>query len=105
MVHDEKPRNVWKLTVIEELIRGNDGLVRAASIRTKNGQTNRPITKLYPLEICAENNEKRQADYIEETDTPTTNEQPAPRPQRLAALRARDRFSKWAEELRSGPEC
>ena len=105
MVHDEKPRNAWKLAVIEELIRGNDGLVRAASIRTKNGQTNRPITKLYPLEICAENNEKRQADYIEETDTPTTNEQPAPRPQRLAALRARDRFSKWAEELRSGPEC
>ena len=27
MVHDEKPRNAWKLAVIEELVRGNDGLV------------------------------------------------------------------------------
>ena len=75
MVHDEKPRNVWKLAVIEELIRGNDGLVRAANIRTKNGQTNRPITKLYPLEISADNNKKeRQADCFEEIDMPTTNE-------------------------------
>ena len=48
IVHDDKPRNTWKLAIIEELIRGNDALVRAANIRTKNGRTNRPITKLYP---------------------------------------------------------
>ena len=37
LVHDDKPRNSWKLAIIEELIRGNDGLVRAVNIRTKNG--------------------------------------------------------------------
>ena len=30
---------------------GRDGLVRAANIRTSNRKTNRPIEKLYPLEV------------------------------------------------------
>ena len=50
-VHDETPRSKWKLAKIEELIVGNDGFTRAAKIRTANGVTNRPITKLYPLEV------------------------------------------------------
>ena len=33
-IHDDKPRLNWKLAVIEELLMGNDGLVRAANIRT-----------------------------------------------------------------------
>ena len=53
LVHDDKPRYSWKLAIMEELNRGNDGLVRAANIRTKNDATNRPITKLHPLEITA----------------------------------------------------
>ena len=36
---------------VEELSFGGDGLVRAVNIRTSSGKTNRPITKLYPLEI------------------------------------------------------
>ena len=66
MVHDEKSRNAWKLAVIEESVRGNDGLMRSASIRTKNGQTNRPITKLYLLEIGAKSNKKdrKATDHI-----------------------------------------
>ena len=50
-VHDETPRSKWKLAIIEELIPGNDGFTRAAKIRTTSGLTNRPITKLYPLEV------------------------------------------------------
>ncbi|XP_053391449.1 uncharacterized protein LOC128554225 [Mercenaria mercenaria] len=42
-VHDEGPRLRWKLA-------GNDGLVRAAKIKTVNGLTTRPVVKLYPLE-------------------------------------------------------
>jgi len=37
--------------VIEDTISGEDGLVRAANIRTSTGRTNRPKTKLYPLEV------------------------------------------------------
>jgi len=32
---------------------GEDGLIRAANIRTSTGRINRLITKLYPLELTA----------------------------------------------------
>ena len=39
--------------MVEKLIVGCDGLVRAAHIRTVNGRTNRLISKLCPLEVCS----------------------------------------------------
>jgi len=51
VVHDEGPRSRWRLARVDSLISGNNGRVRAANIRTDGGMTNRPITKLYPLEI------------------------------------------------------
>ena len=53
MLYWSIPRSSWKLAVIEELIRGGDGLVRAAHIRTSTRYTNRPVSKLYPLEVTA----------------------------------------------------
>ena len=51
-IYDESPRTQWKLGTIEELITGNDGLTRAATLRTSSGLiTSRPIVKLYPLEV------------------------------------------------------
>jgi len=51
-IMDITPRPMWKLGVIIDVITGNDGLVRAAKIRTSNGFiTTRPIVKLVPLEI------------------------------------------------------
>ena len=52
-MHDDTPRLRWKLAVIEELVKGKDRLIRSAVIRTSNGVTNRPIAKLYPMEITA----------------------------------------------------
>ena len=43
----------WRLAMIEELIKGLNGFIRAARIRTSSGKTNRPIVKLFPLEITA----------------------------------------------------
>ena len=40
LVHDDAPRINWQLTVIEDVARGSDGLIRVAYIRTKNGRTN-----------------------------------------------------------------
>ena len=51
LVPDDTPRVTWKMAVIEELFKGNDGLVRVANIRTVGGRTNRPITRLVPLEV------------------------------------------------------
>ena len=33
IVHDDKPRMQWRLTVVEKLIKGKDNLVRAVHIR------------------------------------------------------------------------
>ncbi|CAG2226215.1 unnamed protein product [Mytilus edulis] len=51
-IMDNSPRMMWKLAVIEDLITGKDGVVRAVKLRTSNGLiTTRPIVKLVPLEI------------------------------------------------------
>ena len=55
LVHNDSPRNTWPLGVIEELIPGGDGALRAVQIRIRGGITTLPITKLYPMEInCLE---------------------------------------------------
>ena len=47
IVHkDNKPRLQWRLAIIEELIKGNDGQVRAAHITTSTHTTTRPVAKL-----------------------------------------------------------
>ena len=108
LVHDDTPRINWQLAVIEDVIKGSDGLVRAVNIRTKSGRTNRPIARLYPLEVCS-------ADTLMRTPMTTVNSQlsdKAPeeqvqsssRPTRNAAVRAREKYLEWSEILRAPPE-
>ena len=56
LIHDETPRNQWKLGVIIQLHQGKYGLlVRSVTLRTAKGNLiSRPIEKLYPLEVLAE---------------------------------------------------
>ena len=52
LMHAENvPRSSWKLAIVKKLLRGSDGLVRAAEIKTNSGVTNRSIHLLYPLEV------------------------------------------------------
>ena len=53
LVHDECPRVNWKLAMIEGLTTDNDGMVRSTNMQTKTGIPNRPVSKLYPLEVTA----------------------------------------------------
>jgi len=39
IIHDDKARLYWKLAIVEDLIQGKDGYVRAANIRMANLQT------------------------------------------------------------------
>ena len=65
LVHDESlPRGFWKIAMIEELITGQDGMVRGAVVRqtTRARQPTtlrRPLQLLYPLEIHAKKNSER----------------------------------------------
>ncbi|CAC5379129.1 unnamed protein product [Mytilus coruscus] len=45
---DMLPRSKWKLAIVEELVTGNDGHVRAST-----GHTTRPIVKMYPIDVNA----------------------------------------------------
>ena len=51
---DEKNRGRWKLGIVTDMFPGNDGVVRAVELRTKNGTLQRPIQFLYPLELSCD---------------------------------------------------
>ena len=80
LIHDNTPRNQWKIGVVTSLHTGKDGLARSVS---------RPIEKLYPLEM---------------SDIPTNkNIEKAPEndiqrpPLRLAAQKATQRIKEQIE--------
>ena len=56
MNYDDTPRFHWKLAVVDDLVKGNDGLIHSAHISTANHKTNRLITRLYPLEVVSSEN-------------------------------------------------
>jgi len=98
---DEKSRLKWKLGVVEKLVEGADGLTRSVQLRTSKGRTNRPLTKLYPLEITTEPNNNREPAETQLTDEP---EQQRPQSKRATAALARGRIADWARQLRGPPE-
>ena len=104
-IHDDGPRLSWRLAVIEELLTGNDGLVRAANIRTSTGRTNRPIVKLYPLEVASV--ETTVSPTLQPADKNTEEESLEPtlekRLTRLAAGREKHRISEWIQAIRAPP--
>lgn len=46
---DDSPRINWKLAKIIE--QENDRMIRSVKLRSQNGIINKPISKLYPLEV------------------------------------------------------
>ena len=45
LVRDNGPRTSWRLAVVESLLKGNNGLIRSANIRTSNGKTSPPVAR------------------------------------------------------------
>ena len=43
------PPTHWRMGIIEKIYPGRDGKIRMATVRTKNGNMDRPIIKLVPL--------------------------------------------------------
>ena len=121
IVHDERlPRGLWKLGKIKTVMRGADGHIRGATVKTttSDGRSillNRPIQLLYPLEvqdqepIADEGPNKEDPDDVpdgtSEVPTPPDKEsepdmrKPARRSQRVAAQRADARRKACVFEL------
>ena len=63
IVKDEHlPRGLWKLGIVQEIMKGRDGLTRAAVVKVasrdrQHSILKRPIQLLYPLEIRCESTE------------------------------------------------
>lgn len=111
LIHDDGPRIHWRLGVVESLITGNDGLVRAANVRTSTNITSRPITKLYPLEVSAPtelmttSTELETGNTIDDDNVCLPRDTEPVRPlKRAAARRAVSRLSEWTRELCCPPE-
>ena len=59
---EEKNRGLWKIGIIERLIPGRDGVVRAVRLRAGKSHLERPIQHLYPLELQCEVERKKDLD-------------------------------------------
>ena len=51
IINNDVPKMHWELAVVEKLITGLDGVTIAVEIATANGWTNRPISRMLPLEV------------------------------------------------------
>ena len=89
--------------------RGNNDLVRSAIIQTVNGVTNRPISKLYPLEVNVRMNMSGRSQEVVEYDNDGASdtlpqqdiESPlSPHPQRSAAVKGKARVAEWSKILK-----
>ena len=74
LVHDQLKRNYWRIAVVEELYEGRDGFVRGCKVRTitKTGKVShldRPVNKLYPLEI-----QSTDIENVDQATIPPINE-------------------------------
>ena len=97
LIHDDVPRTKWKMAVIEQLIRGND---RAATIRYNGGRTNRPISKLYPLEVSSV--ETVDQNTIDESNQGSNvADQMTRQSTRSSAMKAKGNITNWTKMLLS----
>ena len=98
------------MAVVEQLIWGKDGYARAANIRYDEGRTNRPIAKLYPLELSFPNSDDDKEkhttsnpdisdDFSQSSTDPTTSTQPT----RTSATIAQQKMANWTTMLLSPP--
>jgi hypothetical protein len=51
---DNKKRYDWPLARVLEIIKGRDGAVRVAKVKTRKGILIRPIQRLYPMELSCD---------------------------------------------------
>ena len=93
-------RSKWQLGVVQNVYQGRDGLIRSVDMKTKAGKLNRPIAKLYPLEVHSNifDDNKQTTTPL---DTSDNDQQPKTRPKRQAAVKAKDNIKNWANKLLS----
>jgi transposase InsO family protein len=85
---EDKNRNHWKLGIIGRQLKGRDGVVRGAKVRTAKGVLERAVQQLYPLELSSE----EEKSWTPNLCAPVFQ----PRPKRDAATAAEVRIEQQA---------
>ena len=83
---------------------GLDGYTRAAEIRTATGKTNRPIARLFPLEVTEDVSDPQASDNHDTDALNGTMDRQPDRPTRQATIVARRRLREWSDMIRAAPE-
>ena len=89
---EDKNRGKWKIGITAELIKGRDGIVRAAKLRTGTSHLERAVQQLYPLELSCD----RPGNGYGRTELRV--EAPVFRPSRDAAVAAKLRVQQLAQD-------
>ena len=90
---EQKNRNRWKLAIVTDLIKGRDGITRAAKLRVGSGNIERAIQHLCPLELSCDSQQTTPLNPTAPGFQPTE-----PRSQRDAAVAATVRIQQVATE-------
>ena len=64
---DDRKRNYWPLGIVERLIEGKDGVVRAVRLRGGRDQLERAIEYLHPLELICDIARDKDAEQVNQT--------------------------------------
>ena len=99
LVHtDNKKRLEWPLAKVTKLIHGLDNFVRSAEIQTKQGTTQRPITKLYPLEVNGVLTDGAETGIVPSTENTDNYPDENSRQPRAAAVKAKQAIAAQAQQ-------
>ena len=96
---DQKPRNVWKLAIVTQLIMGADGVIRAVRLKTQNRHLERAVQHLFPLmlscDVAAAAGNQTKPLYL-------NTQEYKPRPQRKAASRSFTTDARYSKARKRG---
>ena len=90
----ERNRGKWNIGIVNKLIKGRDGVVRAIRLRAGKSYLERAIQHLYPMELSCDQQREEQEERGEASQmNPCAREF---RPQRRAAIAAADNIRRLA---------
>ena len=96
---EDRNRNKWPLGIVERLIEGKDGVIRAIRLRSGRDRLERAPQHLYPLELSCDSTNKEDGE--ETNQTPWDANARSFVPKRKAAIDAATRIQETLEnELR-----
>lgn len=82
---DSKNRGRWRIGIVEEELKGGDGVVRGVRMRAGKSYLERPLQELFPMELSCDRTEQKK-EQVE------SNQVEEPRPKRQAAVKANEKI-------------